>query len=233
MWCSLSGQAVAKGGSTNLSNISASALRDPCGCYCVADRDILLSNAISHSFEIAREGQNLWEISNLSASFIDTFSVEWRHDEGLLMLTSKVYLPTNYTTVINIPESFNFILPLEGVTAKSMIKIEAQLVAGLLDLRQFQTFQPVGRLSKTRLNFENAAAPNSISFLPCKIVVSFELGFTMLPGDLLMINLPGFNGSSGSMDITSSPMGAYELGSWEVKQLSCRCWSRRDTVDGI
>jgi hypothetical protein len=233
MGCSLSGQAVAKGGSTNLSNISASALRDPCGCYCVADRDILLSNAISHSFEIAREGQNLWEISNLSTSFIDTFSVEWRHDGGLLMLTSKVYLPTNYTTVVNIPESFNFILPVEGVTAKSMIKIEAQLVAGLLDLRQLQTFQPVGRLSKTRLHFDNAAAPNSISFLPCKIVVSFELGFTMLPGDLLMINLPGFNGPSGSMDITSSPMGAYELGSWEVKQLSCLCWSRRDTVDGI
>ena len=149
------------------------------------------------------------------------------------MLTSKVYLPTNYTTVVNIPESYNFILPVEGVTAKSRIRIEAQLVAGLLDQRQLQAFQPVGRLRNTRLYFENAAAPNSISFLPCKIVVSFELGFTMLPGDLLMINLPGFKGSSGTLDITSLPMGAYELGSWEVNQLSCLCWSRRDTVDGI
>jgi hypothetical protein len=233
MECSLSGQAVAKGGSTNLSNISASALRDPCGCYCVADRDILLSDVTSHSFEIAREGTNLWEITNLSASLIDTFSVEWRNDEGLLMLTSKVYLPTNYTTVVNIPESYNFILPVEGVTSNSLIKIEAQLVAGLLDPKQLQAFQPVGRLRNTRLSFDNAAAPNSISSLPCKIVVSFELGFKMLPGDLLMINLPGFKGSSGSLDIKSSPMGAYKLGSWEVNQLSCLCWSRRDTVDGI
>jgi len=86
-------------------------------------------------------------------------------------------------------------------------------MAGQMNATQLKHMQPVGVLVNTRLSFEGAS-PNSLSSLPAKITVSFDLGFEMIPGDLFMINLPGFTGSLAAFDISSSPIGAFLLGSW-------------------
>ena len=80
------------------------------------------------------------------------FSVTWIESENLLEFTCETYLPTNYTTSIIIPESYKVIIPEDGVNPKSLLTIEANLLPGPLNLTLFQSTQPVGVFSNTRIS---------------------------------------------------------------------------------
>ena len=184
-----------------------------------AENSVRLSEIVSYSFEYAVEGTPPWNISNfLNESLQNSMSAEWMGSKNELVFTSEAYLPTNFTTVVTIPESYKFMIPEEGVHVNSKLTLEANLLAGYLNKTRIQHVMPVGRLWNTSLLFEGAA-PSSKSSLPCEIIISFVNGFQMLPGDLFMINLPGFMSHQSSFNVSSSPNGVFITASWEKSSL--------------
>jgi len=90
---------------SNVSNV--------CECNCKISEINSLPSISSQSFQTAAEGQYPWILSNLknSSSLTDSMSAEWVASDNLLVFVSNVYMPTNYTTVLGIPNTFNFIIP--------------------------------------------------------------------------------------------------------------------------
>jgi hypothetical protein len=172
-------------------------------------------NMSSESFYSAVQGARPWYINNsFNWSLQNTLSAEWIRSENRLVFTSNVYMPTNYTTVVTIPESFDFIIPFEGIGDLSALTLKADLLAGQVPNTRIIEIQPVGKLWNTRLSFEGAS-PNSLSSLPCKIIVSFDLPFRVLPGETFEVNLPRFSGNRSSFNILSYPEGHFVHGKWD------------------
>ncbi len=163
-----------------------------CACKCKEVYEAVpLSDISSQSFKSVVEGDKPWQISEERLDDDKTvtknpFSATWIESESLLEFTCETYLPTNYTTSIVIPESYKIRIPEDGVNPKSLLTIEANLLAGPLNLTSFQSTQPVGVFSNTRISFQGAS-PNSLSSLPCKILISFVVGFDLLPGDKVQV----------------------------------------------
>ena len=199
-----------------------------------------------NGYDIVSLSLTSFAITSTGIEYIDVVTGSWSESGERLVLTVNEYLPSLTDIVVSIALENDIRLPETGVHMDSELLLSADLLAGPVGLQEdgpveltgnVKFFvQPVGAFYSSELTFSSAAAPNSLSSLPAVITFDFECLFSIVPGDVILLRLPGFTSSSSAMvNFTVDTDDAFTDATWEPArtQLSFTASGDSSSLDSI
>jgi len=134
----------------------------------------------------------------------------WFVGKGLLTITVAMDLAAQENVTINIGETFKISLPETGVRLnQATIQIEADAQFGGVLPTSFSVVQVVGSFTNsTSLGFVPAQANTA-----CNIILIFTAEMKIMPGEELILELPGFLGNA-FRNLSLDDGGNFSLVSW-------------------
>ena len=183
-------------------------------------------------------GGNLVEEVVLEGPYANNFEAVWDPVRGDLSMLVLAELPEEELISVTIPIDKNFIIiPEDGLPQGSLETPSVVLTIEIPDeiATLIAVTAGIGKLADTTLSYTTcpigpgkplAACPECDGVLSCpcrtpgaptQLSFSLKNSMRLVPGDVIVLILPGFSGASGEIVAVSSPPGKISAASWDLE----------------